>query len=185
MFRGCESGDPDLGPGWILPSGIGETHHLMPPYVFSFAATNTPESSCEWLSADQLEYRRVFVEFLIPAQSEPITSATLVFRECGASVQQPVGADTHVLARYSADGIVELDDYFRPETNLATFRTDLNTLDGPWEFDVTRLVVSCVGAAVGFGIRLEYDSADCGGQGPWMGTGFTGFAIHIVSGEEP
>jgi len=121
------------------------------------------------------EFRRGFIEFAIPQIQGKIFSATLILRETRGYTAFPLPPDLHQITFYNADLVVNIDDYNRPTTFLASFETDNNDLPQTFSFDIAQLIAEFKGSNLGFRIKLAVDPM-------WNEDGFlgSGFSAAII-----
>jgi hypothetical protein len=118
------------------------------------------------------EFRRGFFEFAIPQIQGQIFNATLILTENRAHTTFPLPPDIHEITFYNADLVVNIEDYNRPTTFLASFETDANDLPQTFSFDITQVIIEFEGSNLGFRVKLAVDPMwnDDG----FLGSGFSG-----------
>ena len=109
-----------------------------------------------------LEYRRGFVEFIIPDLPRGMKQVTLVFGYASAqSPPPPNPVALNELSYYPADLVLSLADYDQVTTPITTFESDWNFDSQVFRFDVTDAVQMYKGKAIGFRIKMANDPLRC------------------------
>ena len=162
-------------PETILPQSTGTIRYL--PFLGIKGAApvgDSLQSTCFVTTANNLEWRRAFMEFSIPEFDKDVKEATLIITNTQSAVTSyPFAPDVHEVSSYPADLIIDASDYDASTALLGTLETDVN--EGgikPIEFDVTDLVRQSQGGNLGFRIKLQIDPAGCP---TFAGSDFGGF----------
>jgi hypothetical protein len=116
------------------------------------------------------QFRRGFLEFVIPDFDGDLVSATLLLATNGGTTSIPLPPDRHELSYYEADIVVDTDDYNVPTWPLAEFETDDNSGPERYSFDLTAVIDAYKGRNLGLRIKLAVDP-DYFGLGS-LGSGF-------------
>lgn len=164
----------------FAPRVAGTVRNLPELHILERAPVGSqPQSRYFKTTPQNREFRRAFIEFVIPDFGAEMVSALLVLPESRGTTSFPLPPDTHELSYYPADLIVDTADYSRPTTPLATFQTDPNIPPQTFSFDVTSLLAQAGCGALGFRVKLSLDPL-------YNNDGFLGSAFtEPVSGSTP
>jgi hypothetical protein len=121
------------------------------------------QSTCFDTTGQNLEWRRAFAEFELPAAPARIVRATLQITEPNTGWSAfPLPTDVHEVSLYPGDLVVDPSDYDVPTLLVGTIETDAN--DDPvtrsFEFDVTQAIRQMAKQVVGVRIKLQIDPTD-------------------------
>jgi hypothetical protein len=173
----------------VTPEAMGTIRHLPELEILEIAPVGTMVQSTYFKTTElNREFRRGFIEFLLPEIGGQILSARLIIKEWRAIIEPPVPPVTHELSFYSpADLTIDVEDFDRPTVFITSFDTDENLPPQTFGFDVTGEIVSLQENTVGFRIKLAVD--------PWydefgsFGSGFGSLGwiyqprLEIIAGE--
>jgi len=146
----------------LLPKAAG-TLTFFPNFDLLLVQSDGEISSlCFSTDADNLQFRRGFVEFAMPVSPKRVVKATLTITENQTGqITTPKPPDVHELSLYPADLVVGTRDYDAPTTLIGTFETNVN--DPPalrrFTFDVTDAIRQSGKGGIGFRIKLQIDPA--------------------------
>jgi hypothetical protein len=120
---------------------------------------NSVYSYCSQTTPQNLEWRRGFMEFELPADPALIVHATLALTEGQGSTPVPVPSVLHEVSIYPADLVVDTSDYDIPTLLVGTLEIDPNNDPGVYTFmfDVTGPIQQLRRTMVGFRVKLAID----------------------------
>ena len=123
------------------------------------------QSTCFDTTTQNLEWRRAFIEFELPAAPAQIVRATLRITEPNNGWSAfPLPTDVHEVSLYPGDLVVDPSDYDVPTLPVGTIETDSNDDPVPrsFELDVTQAIRQMAKQVVGVRIKLQIDpTAPC------------------------
>ena len=163
-ITGCESDPPvatksyDTLSAAAGPAATGTVRLMRTTGARDYQNGSTIVSSYFRTTPTNREVRRGIVEFPAPAFEGSLMKAVLSLSPEYGRTTTPVPSDTHIVSWYRGNRIVELIDFDRSATQIATFLTDNNDSVRPrLYFDVTEALRATPGEAIGFRVELKND----------------------------